>query len=36
MELGHSNKHFIKNSSKKDPAVKDFEIFLLDPLKTTF
>ena len=27
LELGHFDKHFVKNTRKKDPARKHFEIF---------
>ena len=29
MELGHSDKHFIKNSREKGPAGRNFEVFSL-------
>ena len=35
-KLGHLDKHFVKNSIKKIPAVKISEFFLLDTLKTMF
>ena len=36
VKLGHFDKHFVKNSRKKDPAGKISEFLLLDTLKTTF
>ena len=36
MELGHFDKHFVKNTRKKVPPEKILEFFLLDTLKTTF
>ena len=36
MELGHFDKHFVKNTRKKVPLEKILEFFLLDTLKTTF
>ena len=27
VKIGHSDKHFVKNSRKKDPAGKHFEVF---------
>ena len=36
VELGHCDKHFVKNTQKKGPAGKNFEFFLLDPVKTIF
>ena len=36
VKLGHSDKHFIKKSRKKNPQGNIFEFFLLDTLKTTF
>ena len=35
-ELGHFDKHFVKNLKKKVPQGKILEFFLLDTLKTTF
>ena len=29
VKLGHSDKHFVKNSRKKDPARKNFEVLSL-------
>ena len=36
VELGHFNKHFVKNTIKNAPQGKIMELFLLDTLKTTF
>ena len=37
VELGHFDKHFVKNNRKRGPtSKKKLEIYLLDPLKTTF
>ena len=36
VELGHFDKHFIKNTQTKDPAGKIFGVFLQDTIKTTF
>ena len=36
VELGCFDKDFVKNTGKRDPAVKYFEVFFLDTLKTTF
>ena len=36
VKLGHFKKYFVKNSRKKTSQGKISEIFLLDPLKTTF
>ena len=36
VELGHFDKHFVKNTRKKAPPRKILEFFLLDTLKTTF
>ena len=36
VELGHFDKHFVKNTRKKGPAWKIWEFFLLDTLKTIF
>ena len=36
VELGHFNKHFVKNTRIKTPAGKQFWIFLLSTLKTIF
>ena len=36
VELGHFDKHFVKNTRKKVPLEKILEFFLLDTLKTTF
>ena len=36
VKLGHFEKHFVKNSRKKDPGGKISEFFLLDTLQTTF
>ena len=35
-ELGHFDKYFVKNLSKKAPQRKILEFFLLDTIKTTF
>ena len=36
VELGHFNKHFIKNTRNRGPAGNILKFFLLDTLKTTF
>ena len=36
MELGHFNKHFIKNTRKRGQHQNILEFFLLGALKTTF
>ena len=36
VKLEHVDKHFAKNSRKKDSAGKKLEFFLLDTLKITF
>ena len=36
VELGHFDKHFVKNTKKEAPQRNILEIFLLDTLKTTF
>ena len=36
MELGHFDKHFVKNTGKKGPAGKNFVDFLQDAVKATF
>ena len=36
VELGHFNKHFVKNTRKKVPPENILEFFLLDSFKTTF
>ena len=36
MEIGHFDKHFVKNTRKKRPNEKHLEYFLLDTMKTTF
>ena len=36
VKLGHSEKHFVKNSRKKGLAGKTLKFFLLDTVKTTF
>ena len=36
MELGYLDKYFFKNTGKKRPVGKNFGVFLLDTLKTTF
>ena len=36
MELGHLDKHCFKNTGKKRLVGKNFGVFLLDTLKTTF
>ena len=35
IELGHFDKHFIKNKRKKSPR-RALELFLIDNLKNTF
>ena len=36
VELGHSDKHFIKNTRKSSPQGNILEFFLLDNFKTKF
>ena len=36
VELGHFDKHFVKNTRKKVPPENILEFFLLDSFKTTF
>ena len=36
VELEHFDNHFVKNITKKGPAEKQMEFFLLGNLKTTF
>ena len=36
VELGHFDKHFVKNARKKRPQGNILVFFLLDTLKTTF
>ena len=36
MELGHFDKHFVKNTREKLKPEKMFEFFHLNTLKTTF
>ena len=35
VELGHFDKHFVKNTRKRGPVRKDFVVFFLDTFKTT-
>ena len=36
MELGHFDKHFLKNTTKRDHERKHFGFFFQDAFKTTF
>ena len=36
LELAHFDKHFVKNTRKKIPTGKIFELFPIDTLKATF
>ena len=36
MELWDFNKHFVKNTGKRDPIEKHFGVVFIDTLKTTF